>query len=241
MVTQDIEYAVGDKTFVGYLTRPESLTGKRPGVLVCHDAGGLREHAKDRARKLTELGYIAFAMDLYGEAIAGTEQAKAMIASLSGDLPTLRGRMNAALELLKSQPNVDASRTAAIGFCFGGQAVLELARSGAELACVVGFHSTLHSTAPEDAKNIKCKVMVCLGAKDPIVPAEQRAAFVDEMVKGGVDWQMLLYGQAVHAFTDKTADSYGVWALAYHELTDNRSWRAMLSLFGEMMESEDRL
>jgi dienelactone hydrolase len=240
MVTQDIEYAVGDKTFVGYLTRPEPLTGKRPGILVCHDAGGIREHAKDRARKLTELGYIAFAMDLFGEATAGTEQAKARIASLSGDLPTLRGRMNAALELLKSQPNVDAARTAAIGFCFGGQAVLELARSGAELACVVGFHSTLHTTAPEDAKNIKCKVMVCLGAKDPIIPAEQRAAFVDEMVKGGVDWQMLLYGQAVHAFTDKTADSYGVWALAYHELTDNRSWRAMLSLFGETMASEDR-
>jgi dienelactone hydrolase len=240
MVTQDVEYTVGDKTFVGYLTRPEPLTGKRPGVLVCHDAGGLREHAKDRARKLTELGYIAFAMDLFGEASAGTEQAKARIASLSGDLPTFRGRMNAALELLKSQPDVDATRVAAIGFCFGGQAVLELARSGAELACVVGFHSALNTTAPEDAKNIKCKVMVCLGAKDPIVPAEQRAAFVDEMVKGGVDWQMLLYGQAVHAFTDKAADSYGVWALAYHEPTDNRSWHAMLSLFGETMASEDR-
>jgi dienelactone hydrolase len=241
MVTQDIEYAIGNKTFVGYLTQPEPLIGKRPGILVCHDAGGLREHAKDRARKLTELGYIAFALDLFGEAIRGTEHAKAMIASLSSDLPTLRGRMNAALELLKSQPNVDTTRTAAIGFCFGGQAALELARSGAELACVVGFHSALHTTAPEDAKNIKCKVMVCLGAKDPIVPAEQRAAFVDEMIKAGVDWQMLLYGQAVHGFTDKTSDSYGMWALAYHKLTDNRSWRAMLSLFEEMIVPGDRL
>lgn len=240
MVTQDIEYAVGNKTFVGYLTQPEPFTGKRPGILVCHDAGGLREHAKNRARKLTELGYIAFALDLFGETITGTEHAKAMIASLGGDLPTLRGRMNAALKLLKSQPNVDPTRTAAIGFCFGGQAALELARSGAELSCVVGFHSALHTTAPEDAKNIKCKVMVCLGAKDPIVKAEQRTAFVDEMIKGGVDWQMLLYGQAVHGFTDKTADSYGIWALAYHELTDNRSWRAMLSLFDETIAPEDR-
>jgi dienelactone hydrolase len=239
MVTQDIEYAVENKTFVGYLARPEPITGKRPGVLVCHDAGGLREHAKARARKLTEHGYVALAVDLYGEAIAGRDQAKAMIASLSGDLPTLRGRMSAALELLKSQPSVDPARTAAIGFCFGGQAALELARSGAELSCVVGFHSALNTTAPEDAKNIKCKVMVCLGARDPIVPADQRAAFVEEMVKGGVDWQMLLYGQAVHAFTDKTADSYGVWALSYHQLADIRSWRAMLGLFDETMAPED--
>ena len=235
MITEKIEYSIDGKAFAGSLFQPDSPTGGRPGILVCHDAGGIRENTIERAQMLAELGYVAFAMDLFGEPMTSTDQTKAMMASLTGDLPTFRQRLDFALEFLKSRQNVDAARTAAIGFCFGGTAALELARSGAELACVVGFHSGLQTMAPDDARNIKCKVMVCLGAKDPLVPAAQRAAFEEEMTKGGVDWQMLLYGQAVHGFTDKTADSHGVWALSYHEPTDRRSWRAMLNLFDETM------
>ena len=170
MQTQDIEYQINGKKFVGYLA--DGSNGKKTaGVLVAHEGGGMTGHPKERARMLAELGYVAFAMDTFGEAIESREQAMAVIGSLSNDLATLRNRANTALELLKAQPNVDRMRTAAIGFCFGGTTVLELARSGADVGCVVGFHSGLATIAPQDAKNIRCKVMVCLGAEDPIIPA----------------------------------------------------------------------
>jgi dienelactone hydrolase len=235
MHTQDLEYRIDGKRFLGYLA-DGSNGRKTAGVLVAHEGGGMTGHPKERARMLAELGYVAFAMDTFGEPITSREQAMAVIGSLSNDLATLRRRGRTALDLLKAQANVDPSRTAAIGFCFGGTTVLELARSGADVGCVVGFHSGLQTIAPQDAKNIRCKVMVCLGADDPIIPAEHRNAFVDEMRAGGVDYQMLVYGNAGHSFTNREVDAMNLPGFAYHAPTDQRSWQAMRNFFDEVIK-----
>lgn len=232
--TSEISYQIDGKTYTGFLA-DGSNDRKVPGIVVAHEGGGMTGHPKQRANMLAELGYVAFAMDTFGEKITSREQAMATIGALMSDLPTLRKRARTALDVVKAQPAVDAKRTAAIGFCFGGTTVLELARSGADVACVVGFHSGLQTSAPQDAKNIKCKVLVCLGAADPIIPPEQREAFVKEMQAGKVDWRMDLYGGAGHSFTNPEVDAMGIPGFAYHERTDKRSWRAMRDLFDEVL------
>jgi dienelactone hydrolase len=235
MHAQAIEYRIDGKQFVGYLA--DGSNGRRTaGVLVAHEGGGMTGHPKERARMLAQLGYVALAMDTFGEPITSREQAMAVIGALSNDLTTLRKRGRTALDLLKAQANVDPSRTAAIGFCFGGTTVLELARSGADVGCVVGFHSGLTTIAPQDARNIRCKVMVCLGADDPIIPAEHRNAFIDEMRAGGVDYQMLVYGNAGHSFTNREVDAMNLPGFAYHASTDKRSWQAMRNFFDEVIK-----
>lgn len=230
----DIEYEVDGQTYLGYLA-DGSNGRKTAGVLVAHEGGGMTAHPRERARMLAEHGYVAFAMDTFGEPITSMEHAMKVIGGLAGNLPVLRKRARTALELLKSQANVDPDRTAAIGFCFGGTTVLELARSGADVACVVGFHSGLSTSAPQDAKAIKGKVLVCLGAEDPIIPAEQRNAFVDEMRAGGVDWQMLVYGGVGHSFTNREVNAMNRPGFHYDEKTDRRSWAAMRALFDEVL------
>ena len=234
MNTLDISYSVDGKQFTGYLA--DGSNGKKTaGVLVAHEGGGMTNHPKERARMLAELGYVAFAMDTFGEVITSREQAMRTIGELSNDLATLRKRANTALSLLKSQPNVDPSRTAAIGFCFGGTTVLELARSGADVGCVVGFHSGLGTIAPQDATNIKCKVLVCIGAADPIIPTAQRDAFIKEMTEGGANWQMQVYGGIGHSFTNKEVDASNIAGFKYDKATDERSWRSMRNLFDEVL------
>ncbi len=235
METRDVPYSIDGKRFVGYLA-DGSNGRKTAGVLVAHEGGGMTAHPKERARMLAELGYVAFAMDTFGETINDRDQAMRIITGLSNDLDTLRNRGRTALDLLKSQQNVDPTRTAAIGFCFGGTTVLELARSGADVGCVVGFHSGLQTIAREDSKNIRCKVMVCLGADDPIIPAQHRDAFVEEMRDGGVDYQMLVYGNAGHSFTNREVDSMNLPGFAYHSPTDKRSWQAMRNFFDETIK-----
>lgn len=234
MKLQEIEYSVAGRKYVGYLA-DGSKGRKTAGVLVAHEGGGMTGHPKERASMLGDLGYVAFAMDTFGEVVASREQAMSLISGLMADLPTLRDRVNTALNILKSQPSVDPARTAAIGFCFGGTTVLELARGGADVKCVVGFHAGLATIAPHDAKNIRCKVMVCMGADDPIVPAEQRDAFVKEMTEGGVDWQMLLYGGVGHSFTNREVDAMNFPGFRYDENADRRSWLAMRNLFDETL------
>lgn len=234
MRTGDIEYQVGNKTFTGYLA--DGSDGRRTaGILVAHEGGGMTGHPKERARMLAELGYVAFAMDTFGEVIRSQDQAMAHVRDLMSDLPTLRERANAALAALKSQPNVESTRVGAIGFCFGGTTVLELARGGAELRCVVGFHAGLKTSAPQDAKNIRCPVLICTGVDDPVVTAEQRDTFTAEMTAGAVDWRMILYGGVGHSFTNREIDAYKFPGFAYDERADQRSWRAMLDLFDETL------
>ena len=232
--TSDVEYEIGGKSFTGYFA--DGSNGRRvPGIVVAHEGPGLTEHPKERARMLAALGYVAFAMDTYGELPANMERARELLRALMADLPTLRQRANVALDLVKAHANVDPSRTAAIGFCFGGTTVLELARSGADVACVVGFHSGLTTSAPQDAKNIKGKVLVCMGVNDPIITIEQREAFAKEMEAGNVDWRMELYGGAAHSFTNPDIDAYKIPGFAYDRKTDERSWRAMRDLFDEVL------
>lgn len=234
MHTADIEYSHDDLRLVGHLAVDETRSGKRPAVLISHDAGGLDELPKRTARRLAELGYVALALDYYGEGKRlAPEQIGERFGDLAGDLDKIRAIAQAGLDVLLASGYADPSRVAAIGYCFGGTMALELARSGAELAAVVGFHSGLATTRPEDAANIKAKVLVCIGADDPIIPPEQRLAFESEMRAAGVDWQMNLYGGAVHSFTNPDAGTANP-ALAYNQHADESSWRAMLELFADV-------
>lgn len=212
---------------------------KKPGVLVFPEAFGLGEHAISRAKRLAELGYAALACDLHGGALVIDELQPAIdaLTPLFADPSKTRARAAGALQALVARPEVDAGHVAAIGFCFGGTMALELARSGAEIRAVVGFHSGLATAAPtSDAQNIKARVLVCIGADDPMIPAEQRATFEAEMRHGKVDWQMHLYGDTVHSFTNPEAFKRNMPdAIRHSPIADARSWAAMQSLFAEVM------
>ena len=237
MRTEDIEYQADGARLVGYLAVDDAKPGKRPGVLVAPEGGGLVDLTKSIARRLAEAGYVAFAMDYYGDGqpLADLSEAMPRIMAFMADPTGIRARATAALKVLTEQPQTDAGRLAAIGYCFGGTTVLELARSGADLKAVVGFHSGLGTARPQDAKNIRAKVLTCIGALDPIIPPDQRQAFEKEMADGGVDWRMNLYGGAGHSFTNPDVGALGRPGFEYHAETDRRSWRAMLDLFDETL------
>lgn len=238
MRIEDIEYRVGDRRMVGHLAVDDERAGGRPGVLVCHGGPGLDEHAKGRAERLAALGYAAFALDYHGDGKPlGRDEMMGRLGALMGAPDRIRELARAGLAILLEQQEVDPARVAAIGYCFGGTMALELARSGAELAAVVGFHSGLGTQRPARAGDVKASILVCIGADDPMVPPEQRAAFEEEMRAAEVDWRLNLYGGAVHSFTDPNADVSGFPGVAYHQPTDERSWRAMLDLFDERFGS----
>ncbi len=208
----------------------------RPGVLVFPEAFGLGAHAISRAERLAALGYVALACDLHGEGqvIDDLQQAVGLIGPLRQEPSRNRARGEGGLKALTARPECDASRLAAIGFCFGGTMALELARSGAELRAVVGFHSDLSTRQPQDAANIRGKVLVCIGADDPMIDAEQRAGFEAEMRKAGVDWQLHLYGNTVHSFTNPEASKRNMPdAIRYSQEADTRSWASLQELFAE--------
>jgi dienelactone hydrolase len=232
---EDIEYEAEGLTLIGQLAVDDQLEGTRPAVLVCHEGPGLDDHAKQRALRLAGLGYVAFALDYHGGGKPlPMDQMMARLGPLLGDPIKTRSLGQAGLDVLLGQPETDASRVVAIGYCFGGTMSLELARAGADLKAVVGFHSGLATARPQDAGNIVGKVLVCIGAEDPIIPPEQRTAFEEEMRAGGVDWRMNLYGGAAHSFTNERASAMGMPGVEYHQPTDLRSWRAMLDLFDEV-------
>lgn len=237
MKTEDIEYHADGARLVGYLAVDDARPGKRPGVLVAPEGGGLVDLTKSIARRLAEAGYVAFAMDYYGDGQPLSDLSEAMprIMAFMADPTGIRARAGAALKVLMEQPQTDPDRLAAIGYCFGGTTVLELARSGADLKAVVGFHSGLGTARPQDAKDIRGKVLTCIGALDPIIPPDQRQAFEKEMADGGVDWRMNLYGGAGHSFTNPDVGAMGRPGFEYHAETDRRSWRAMLDLFDETL------
>jgi dienelactone hydrolase len=235
MLTKDVAYQVDGKSFTGYLADDDTRGPARPGILVCHQGGGLTEHAKERARMLAELGYVAFALDMYGEAVTGMEHAMRLLRGLMQDPPLMRARAHAALDLLKAQPNVDPNRLAAVGYCFGGAVVLEIARSRSDVAAVVAFHPGMTELPDSDDRKIACKLMVCAGANDPLIPPEAREKFIRLMNACGADWQFLTYGNASHSFTDKSVDALNMKGFSYHAPTDQRSWAAMRDLFDETM------
>jgi dienelactone hydrolase len=210
---------------------------RRPGVLVFPEAFGLSEHAKTQAERLARLGYVSLACDLHGEGqlMSDREAALEIIKELRNNPVRIRARASGGLQVLRVRPETDPSRIAAIGYCFGGTMALELARGGSDILGVVGFHSGLATVAPQDARSIKGKVLVCIGADDPSIPADQRIAFEKEMRDGGVDWQMHIYGGVVHSFTNPTADESGRPDFArYDAKAAARSWAEMRSFFEEI-------
>ncbi len=231
-----IEYKDGEANLEGYLAYDESISGIRPGVIIVHAWKGLDDYVKKRATDLAELGYIAFAADIYGKGIRpGTPQeAMEQAAKYRKDRPLMRSRVNTALRQIRSFERVDKTRIAAMGYCFGGGVALELARSGADLSGVVSFHGNLDTPNPGDAKNIKAKILVLHGSLDPHVNWEQVGAFRHEMEKAEVNWQMNIYSGAVHAFTMPSAGNDPSKGSAYNEQADRRSWIDMRMFFDEI-------
>jgi dienelactone hydrolase len=232
MRTQDIDYEYQGLSLKGFLADDEARTDRRPGVLVVHDAGGLGEHIKEKAQRLAALGYVAFALDLFGEGKRVSDGMR-RIHELAADLPRWRGLARRGLEILGRRAEVDATRLAAIGYCFGGTTVYELARSGADLKGVVGFHSGLAPSSGE-ARNIQGKVLALLGADDPLIPPEARLAFEQEMRAAKVDWQMHLYGNTGHSFTNPGATAMNRPGFFYQPEADARSWATMRLFFDEI-------
>jgi len=236
--SQVTEYKQGETVCEGLLVYDNATSGKRPGVLIAHQWKGLTAYEKRRAEMLARLGYVVFCADIYGKGVrADNPQDAAKLATkYKDDRPLLRARVNAAFDQLKKQPLVDTRRTGAIGYCFGGTTVLELARSGADATGVVSFHGGLNTPTPEDAKQIKGKVLALHGADDPFVPLAEVTAFEEEMRKAKVDWQLVGYGGAVHSFTMKEAGNDNSKGAAYNEKADQRSWEAMKVFFAEIFK-----
>jgi dienelactone hydrolase len=243
LVEKPVSYEHAGVTLEGFHVYDDAKTGPRPAVLVIHQWTGLSDYEKRRSRELAALGYNVFAADVYGQGIrpkppeSGKEAGK-----YKTDRTLFRGRLMAALEVLKSDERTDPARIAAIGYCFGGTGVLEMARAGADIAGVVSFHGGLDAaadmTAPKDG--VKAKVLVLHGAVDPYVPAEQVAAFEKEMTAAGVDWQLVSYGGAVHSFSHKEAGNDPSKGAAYDEKADHRSWQAMKSFFAEIFNEANQ-
>lgn len=237
IVTRTIEYQQGGAPLEGFIAYDDAITGKRPGVLVVHQWLGLTHYEKRRAEQLAQLGYVAFCADIYGKGVhpKDTSEAGALAGKYKSDRQLLRARVNAGLDELKKNEFVDPSRVAAIGYCFGGTAVIELALSGADLDGVVSFHGGLDAPNPADARNIKCKVLALAGADDPFQKPDDLAAFENEMREAKVDWQITFYGGAVHAFTQPDPGFVNPGA-HYNEKADKRSWRAMQDFFAEIFK-----
>jgi dienelactone hydrolase len=235
---QTIEYKAGDTTCEGVLAYDDAVSTKRPGVLIAHQWKGLTDYEKKRAEMLVKLGYVAFCADVYGKGVRADnpKDAAALAGKYKADRPLLRQRINAALTILKSNSRVNTSQIGAIGYCFGGTTVLELARSGAKLNGIVSFHGGLGTSTPEDAKKIQTHVLALHGADDPFVPPAEVEAFQKEMREAKVDWQLVAYGNAVHSFTDWNAGNDNSKGSAYNEAADKRSWEAMKDFFAEVLK-----
>ena len=236
--TKIVEYKQGDTTLEGYLAWDGAKTAKRPGVLVVHEWTGINDHIRQRTEMLAKLGYVVFAADIYGKGVRPTAPSDAATTAgiYKNDRSLMRARVRAGLEELKKQKFVDTRRLAAIGYCFGGTTVLELARDGVDVKGVISFHGGLSTPTPQDAKNIKGRVLALHGADDPFVKADEVAAFQDEMRKAAVDWQFVSYGNAVHSFTNVAAGNDNSKGAAYNEKADKRSWEAMKIFFAEIFK-----
>ncbi|QWV95565.1 dienelactone hydrolase family protein [Geomonas oryzisoli] len=237
VVGQNVDYRQGDTVLEGYVAYDDSIKGTRPGILVIHEWTGVTAYEKMRVEQLAKLGYVAFAADIYGKGVrpTGPEQAAKEAGKYRGnDRSLLRARGAAGLARLASYPQVDPKRLAVMGYCFGGTAALELARSGADVLGTVSFHGGLSTPNPADARNIRGKVLALHGADDPYVKADEVAAFQKEMRDAKVDWQMNFYGNAVHSFTNPKSGNDNSKGAAYNEKADRRSFEAMKLFFNEI-------
>lgn len=235
---ETVTYKDGDTVLEGYLAYDETLSSRRPGIVVVHNWMGVTEETKSKVDALAQLGYVALAADIYGQGVrpANSKDAGTLAGKFKADRKLLRQRAHAAVEFLKTRKNVDPRKMAATGYCFGGTTAIELARSGEDLKGVVSFHGGLDSPTPADGKNIRAKVLALHGAIDPFVKAEDLAAFQKELNDAKVDYQLVEYAGAVHSFTEKAAGNDISKGSAYNENADRRSWEAMKAFFAEIFK-----
>lgn len=233
--TQKIEYQDGAEVLEGYSAYNKNLPGKRPVVIVVHDWSGCNDFARQKAEKLAELGYLGFAIDMYGKGKVGTtiEEKSALMQPLKDNRTLLRQRILAGFEMAKTLAMADTAKIGAIGFCFGGLCALDLARSGAEVKGVVSFHGLLDAPTDLANKAIKAKILALHGHDDPLANPAAVNAFQTEMTKAQVDWQTHVYGNIQHAFTNPAAHDK-VHGLVYNELAAERSWQTMKDFFKEI-------
>lgn len=236
--TRSVTYDANGTACEGYLAWDDSAGGPRPGILVVHQWLGLTDYERKRCEMLAELGYTAFACDVYGVdgRPAGRENAGAAAGKYRADLNLFRERLQAGLDVLRLQPEVDANKVAAIGYCFGGGGALEMARAGMDLSGVVSFHGSLTTTLPAESGAVRAKILVCHGADDPHAAMETRNALEAEMRSAGADCTIVSYSGAVHSFTDWNANMPG--QAEYNAQANHRSWQAMLDFFDELFTAE---
>lgn len=236
--TRDLPYADLDTSLTGVLHWDDTLDGPRPGILLVHGGAGLDEHARDQSRRYAELGYPVLACDMFGDGVAGDrERVLARLLALREDPAFLVRRARAGLDALAGCPEASGPR-AAVGFCFGGMTALALARSGADLAAAVSMHGSLAGTRPATPGPVPASVLVCHGAADPHVPMADVTAFTREMAEDGADWQVNIYGGAVHGFTHKHAVPGAFPGVEYHPLTDERSFEAARALLNSRLTAD---
>jgi dienelactone hydrolase len=233
--TQQLDYSDENITLEACYAYEDSHKNKRPLVLVFHDWSGRNEFAGKKAEKLAELGYVGFAIDMFGKGKQGktNDERSALIKPLMADRSLLRKRVLAALAVAKEIELVNANKIGAIGFCFGGLCALDLARSGVDVAGVVSFHGLLQAPANVKKEKIQAKILALHGYNDPMCPPEQVLAFQKEMTEMSADWQMNIYGNTMHAFTNPLANDPG-FGTVYNSLADKRSWMAMKDFFSEI-------
>lgn len=235
IVEKPVEYKAGDVVCEGWQAYDDAVAGKRPAVLIVHQWTGVSDNEKMRAKMLAELGYNVLVADVYGKGIrpqppeSGKEAGK-----YKADRGLLRQRVNDALSVLNKDAKSDTAKIACIGYCFGGMASIELGRSGAPIKGIVSFHGSLDSPAPADGKNIKAKVLILHGADDPFISAKDMAAFQQEMKDSGVDYKLVEYPGAVHAFTQVAAGNDNSKGAAYNEAADKASWEEMKAFFSRI-------
>lgn len=241
--TETVRYEVGGTEFDGFLAYDAAREGPRPGVLVVHEWWGHNEYARERARMLAEMGYTAFALDMYGDGkrAGHPDDAQKFASEVFSDLDAATARFEAAREIVEAHPTTDPERTAAIGYCFGGGIVLAMARAGVDLAGVVSFHGTLATDTPARPGEVKARILVLNGGADSYVTEEQLAAFRREMEAAGADSRVITYPGARHAFTNPRADALGRkfdMPIAYAPEADRKSWQAMREFFEEIFKGE---
>jgi len=240
MLTEEIQYWDKGLRLRGFLAHETAAPGRRPGVLIVHEGLGLNAHIMEQTQRLAGLGYVALAADMFGERRQARDlkEARALIGELRADPAKLRARGRAGLAALAALPQVDADRLGAIGFCFGGSVVLELARDGAPLRAAVSIHGVLATTAPVAVGRVRASVLVLTGADDPLAPADQVTAFAEEMRAAKVaDWQLISYGNALHGFTNPAADGSILPSARYDARASARAWTAMQALLAEALDA----
>lgn len=233
--TETVTYQHDGKEFKGFLAYDDASKEKRPGVMIVHEWWGLNDYARSRAKQLAEMGYVAFAVDMYGEGktTEHPKEAAAMAGMVRKNEAEWLARASAGLKVLQKHEFVDGNKLAAIGYCFGGSTVLTMAHHQLPVKAVVSFHGALPVPTEEQAKNVKARVLICHGAADSFIPENVIQQVRDAYEKAKVDYQMSYFGNAVHSFTVPAADKVGIPGIAYNEAADRRSWAMMSQLFRE--------